>query len=401
MQEPPIPEDHSQKETILSTKCQFLLWSWVLILISIMISVIATDIPCNPIEFSNYTSYPTQSYPWSISNGYFDEDSFLDIIVVNRGNTSIGIYYGFGNGTFESPKLYNTAYDVAYVFVRDMNNDNKSDIVLTYTDTNQIAIFINKGNQNFNSPITFPVGNYPYWIDVSDFNKNNLLDVIVVNDRAASVTILYDYNYSNLSFSFSKTYPCGNDVTGVSVADFNNDSYPDFVTTDYSDNTISLYINPKNGIFNHKKKIYTSIAPWGIATADLNNDNFIDIVNTNFVSFTISVFSNDGHGNFNKFDTYYIGGTTMSVTLADLNNDTFIDIIAANRADNFICIFLNKQNGIFETCQRFITEWNIYGDTDVDFNVSAVTTGDFNGDNKIDIALCTGQYNMNVLLNLC
>ncbi|CAF4458355.1 unnamed protein product, partial [Adineta steineri] len=47
-------------------------------------------------------------------------------------------------------------------------------------------------------------------------------------------------------------------------------------------------------------------------------------------------------------------------------------------------------NGIFETCQRFITDWNVY----------AVTTGDFNRDGKIDIALTTQQYTMNVLLNL-
>ncbi|CAF0736551.1 unnamed protein product, partial [Adineta steineri] len=266
MQESSIPENHSQKETILSTKCRFLLWSCVVIHISVIIGIVAvvisiryqssfssnsinygSDIPCNPLKFSDYTSYPTGSLPWSISNGYLDGDSFLDIVVVNNNDTIISIYYGFGNGTFQTQKLYDTVYDVSYVAVRDMNNDNKSDIILTYTTSNQIAILINNGNQNFNSPITYPVGNFPFWIDVSDFNKNNLLDVIVVNDRDASVTILYDYY--NLLFSYSETYPVGNDVTAVSVADFNNDSYPDFVTTDYSDNTISLYINPKNGIF--------------------------------------------------------------------------------------------------------------------------------------------------------
>ncbi|CAF1022617.1 unnamed protein product [Adineta steineri] len=76
-------------------------------------------------------------------------------------------------------------------------------------------------------------------------------DVIIVNDRDASVTISYDYY--NLSFNYSEAYPVENDVTAVSVADWNNDSYPDFVTTDYSDNTISLYINPKNGLFKNKK----------------------------------------------------------------------------------------------------------------------------------------------------
>ncbi|CAF0738635.1 unnamed protein product [Adineta steineri] len=134
-------------------------------------------IPCDPLKFSNYTGYSTRIDSYAISTGYLDGDSLLDIVVVNRNDTIISIYYGFGNGTLEN--------------------------------------------------------------------------VIVVNDRDDSITILYDYY--NLSFSYSETYPVGNNVTAVSIADFNNDSYPDFVTTDYSDNTISPYINPKNGLVKNKK----------------------------------------------------------------------------------------------------------------------------------------------------
>ncbi|CAF4309168.1 unnamed protein product, partial [Adineta steineri] len=41
MQEPLISEDQPKKETILSTKCRFLLWSWILILISMVVGIIA------------------------------------------------------------------------------------------------------------------------------------------------------------------------------------------------------------------------------------------------------------------------------------------------------------------------------------------------------------------------
>ncbi|CAF4348587.1 unnamed protein product [Adineta steineri] len=98
-------------------------------------------IRCNPLKFSNYTSYSTRTGPCAISTGYLDGDSLLDIVVANKNDTIISIYYGFGNRTFESQKLYNTAYDVA---VRHMNNDNKSDIILTYTDSNQIAVLIHQ-----------------------------------------------------------------------------------------------------------------------------------------------------------------------------------------------------------------------------------------------------------------
>jgi hypothetical protein len=81
----------------------------------------------------------------------------------------------------------------------------------------------------------------------------------------------------------------------------------------------------------------------------------------------------------------------MTVALADLNNDTFIDIIAGNGDDTFIYIFLNNQDGIFQPYQRFQTG----------INVNSVTTGDFNRDGKIDIALVTYYDFLNVLLNLC
>ncbi|CAF4283165.1 unnamed protein product, partial [Adineta steineri] len=179
----------------------------------------SSRIPCSSLKFSSYASYSAKSGVQSISTGYLDADSFLDIVVVNRGAGSIGIYYGSANGKFQNAKIISTTSYVMYVAIKDMNNDNKSDILLIDGILNELVILINKGNQIFNSAITYPVGNYPYWIDTGDFNKNNLTDVVVVNDQDATVTVLYDYY--NLTFSYSKIYLVGNDVTAVSGADFN------------------------------------------------------------------------------------------------------------------------------------------------------------------------------------
>ncbi|CAF0785746.1 unnamed protein product, partial [Adineta steineri] len=148
------------RENILSTKRRFLVWGCFIIPISVIIDTIAviilivttsiltnisntnsSYIRCNPLKFSNYTSYSTRTDLYAISTGYLDGDSLLDIVIANKNDT--------------------------------------------------------------------------------------IINVIVVNDRDDSITILYDYY--NLSFSYSETYPVGNNVTAVSIADFNNDSYPDFV----------------------------------------------------------------------------------------------------------------------------------------------------------------------------
>ncbi|CAF0750615.1 unnamed protein product [Adineta steineri] len=66
MQEPSIPKDQSKKENILSTKCRFLLWSCILIQISIIIGVIATVI------FSRYQSpFSSINIKYDIGNNNF------------------------------------------------------------------------------------------------------------------------------------------------------------------------------------------------------------------------------------------------------------------------------------------------------------------------------------------
>ncbi|CAF0785780.1 unnamed protein product [Adineta steineri] len=66
MQEPSIEEDRPEKETILSTKCRFLLWSCVIIPISIMISIVAVVI------FIRYqSSFSSNSINYNIGNNNF------------------------------------------------------------------------------------------------------------------------------------------------------------------------------------------------------------------------------------------------------------------------------------------------------------------------------------------
>ncbi|CAF4222408.1 unnamed protein product [Adineta steineri] len=176
MQEPSIKEDHSQKETILSTKCRFLLWSCVVIPISIMISIVAVVI------FIRYQS----------SFSSINEDSLLDIVVANINDATISIYYGSENGEFQSQKLYSTTCSVYYVTVRDMNNDNKPDITLTYTLLNQIAILINNGNQNFNSPITYPVGNDVTAVSIANFNNDSYPDFVTTDYSDNTISFYID-----------------------------------------------------------------------------------------------------------------------------------------------------------------------------------------------------------------
>ncbi|CAF1429896.1 unnamed protein product [Adineta ricciae] len=214
-------------------------------------SNISRVIPCNPLKVSNYSTYSANRAPWSLSTGYLDEDPYLDIVVAFRSNASVGFYYGIGNGAFQLAEVRTSHSPPVYVAIKDINHDNKSDIIIPFRHTNTFGIFINHGNRRFSSIENhftqyYRIEYYPYWVDISDFNHNSLSDIVVVNGYDASVTIFYDY--SNSRFKYTKIYQAGHDCTAVSVADFDNDTDDDFAVTDYSDNTISVYINDKKGL---------------------------------------------------------------------------------------------------------------------------------------------------------
>ena len=73
---------------------------------------------------------------------------------------------------------------------------------------------------------------------------------------------------------------------GVSVADINNDGYPDIYVSNDSYERDYLYINQKNGTFKdefEKCMKHTSFSSMGADIADINNDGYPDIFTTDML----------------------------------------------------------------------------------------------------------------------
>jgi hypothetical protein len=77
----------------------------------------------------------------------------LDIIVVNSGTNSIGIFINYGNDDF-APQMTFTTGDRSrplFVTLGDFNNDTRLDIAVANYDTHNIGIFLENGNGTFAS----------------------------------------------------------------------------------------------------------------------------------------------------------------------------------------------------------------------------------------------------------
>ena len=148
------------------------------------------------------------SHPLFITAGDFNNDNQTDIVVVNYGTNNIGILLGNGDGSFENQITYSTGYDsIPYsLAVGDFNHDNNLDIAVANYGTNNIGIFLGYGNGTFASQqtyTTFPKSN-PSSIAVGDFNNDNHLDIVVTNNGTGNIGIFF--GYGNGTFQAQTTY---------------------------------------------------------------------------------------------------------------------------------------------------------------------------------------------------
>ncbi|CAF1570793.1 unnamed protein product, partial [Adineta steineri] len=178
----------------------------------------------NPIEY-NYG-------PQSVAVGYFNNDTWIDMVIANSIVNNIAIYFGYGNTTFSKQIEYSTGlYSTpSMVAIGDLNNDARFDIAVANFGTNNIGMFIGFGNGSFKSQIELSTqSSRPVSITLVDFNNDTLIDIATVNYGTNSISIFY--GYGNGAFSIPITYSTGYDslpaalVTGY----FNNDNYLDIV----------------------------------------------------------------------------------------------------------------------------------------------------------------------------
>ena len=87
--------------------------------------------------------------------------------------------------------------------------------------------------------------------------------------------------------------------------------------------------------------------------------------------------SNGGSGKFVQSSTPSVGANPQAVTTGDFNGDGYLDLAVTNANSNTISILLNNGNGNFTQSST----------PSVGSSPYSVTTGDFNGDGSLDLAV--------------
>ncbi len=139
-----------------------------------------------------------------------------------------------------------------------------------------------------------------------------------------------------------------------------------------------------SGEFSNAASFFVGGLVSSIVSGDFDGDDVLDIVTANSKNGTfgdtISTLLGDGSGAFTSPIDLFIGGVSYAMTVGDFNGDNLLDIARANAEndldDDSVSILLGDGTGNF----------SLYNDFPIGNYPQSIITDDFNGDNVLDLA---------------
>lgn len=234
-------------------------------------------------------------------------------------------------------------------------------------------------------PRKIPQG--PAYVAIGEFNGDGIGDAAVASTVRDRVTVLFGTPSGD--FESVVEVQVGQLLRGLTVGDFNGDSLNDFAVTD---NYLSrLYVvngqgsgGRNNGSFSTPQGYQAARrGPVGVATGNFDARPGLDAVTVNGAADSFTVFVNEGaNRGLRPVGNFPAGRNPRVVVASDINGDRIDDLLilsTGTRGTDEVSLFLNAGTGTF---QGVIPQSFVVGVGSV-----AMTSGDFNNDGRVDLAV--------------
>jgi FG-GAP-like repeat/FG-GAP repeat len=196
--------------------------------------------------FEQAPMYPAGESPTSVIIGDFNGDGRPDIATASSGAGTIDVLVADPKGGYGAPIQSSTAKEKPAAMVTgDFNGDGVLDLATVNPADSTVSIFLGNGDGTFQPARTFSAGNVPYSVAIADFNGDGYPDLAVLGlgsgvgfQMPGVVTLLL--GRGDGTFVPQGTYAAADCATTIAVGDFNEDGAPDFVSTDYMNDTVTV-----------------------------------------------------------------------------------------------------------------------------------------------------------------
>jgi len=311
-------------------------------------------------------------------------DGRADIVSVNGADNSVTVLYGRGDGAFREGLTLATQPEPSMAAVGDLNGDGIADLVLNSQAAGALTVFPGAGGGAFARPMSHKTGRVPLAVILDDFNNDGRLD--------AAVTLTFQKLEIHVGTGGGRlrkgaTYATGSrSFSGVS-GDFDGDGNRDIALAASSSNagSIRVYLGNGDATFRRAGRFAEGLMPLTLVKRDMNGDGLDDLLTASGKGDNLYLFYANGDGSFRPSATFSAGGGPLALAAGDFNGDGLPDAAVANSRSSTFSVVFRKADGGFRFPGR---DYVVEGGAPL-----AITSGDYNGDGRTDIAVAGSLSN--------
>jgi len=368
--------------------------------------------------FGPAANYPAgDPFPLTVAAGRFRSGGPLDLVTTSMNpagevfsSESVNVLPGAGDGTFGPPAQYNAGTTAWAVAAADFAGRGTDDLVVTNPqldgtgiDHGTVSVLPNRGDG------TFPPFDSIHFSDprigavsslaTADFRGIGVQDLVTTNWYDDTVSVFL--GNGDGTFAAPQTFPAGPNPGRVVVGDFNGDGILDLAVAD-SDihgrmQSVSILLGNGDGTFQAPRLFAAGGLPGSIAAGHFHDPNILDLVTTDFQDFqhfTVNVFVGNGDGTFQAPVSYPVGRTASSVAVGELRGNGITDLVVTNADDNTVGVLLGNGDGTFAPAVNYRISDDIFDA----FYPRFVALGDLRGNGRLDIVTVNeGRFETTVL----
>ncbi|MDB5182331.1 MAG: hypothetical protein JWO47_115 [Candidatus Saccharibacteria bacterium] len=343
----------------------------------------------SPPAVSVSTTGTVGTTPLAVAVGDFNKDGKPDIAAVNYGSATVSILLNTTGVAFATKVDYATGTNPKGVVVGDFNKDGLLDMAVTNMDTSTLSTYLNTGSGVFASKVDYTKGTSsgtaPQFGIAADFNNDGNIDLASTNNGGNTISVLL-----NAELGFAPTSSPTLNIFNNSINDslsISGQGAKQLVRVDGQGNT-TIGGNTAN-LFDAKTDSPVMSQANSVAAGDFNKDGIQDIIVAMNNGYVGLLFGNGIGGYGNESDTNVCGGgNAKSVVVADFNRDGYLDA-AATCGTVTVTVLINNGTGTFATGSYTISGSGSY---------IYLAAGDFNGDGKVDLAV--PQYSSGAVVSV-
>jgi hypothetical protein len=326
---------------------------------------------------------------WAVATGHFTSGGFVDLAVTNRNANSVTILRGDGTGAFTLSQTLSTGTaaggDPVAITSGDLTGDGRPDLVVVNETADNIAVFLAQADGSFQAAQFFDSGTQgsgPNGVTLVDVNGDGKLDAVVSNGSSSDVSTLLGDGTGK--FGPPRAFVADQEPVTVAAGKLNADTSPDVVAIaqDGQAPRAMVLIGNGDGTYAAVENVMVPPNPKIVVTGDVDNDGLPDLVvvpdTQSPQTGTVLILRALATGGFAAPVTLQSHGGVTALGTGDFNGDGQLDIVALNASMNDVSVFWGSAPGLPSKPRQ---------DIGIGAGAVALAVGDWDGNGQPDLAI--------------